>query len=145
MKNLFRLFYSIGLFSAFSLAITAQTPQPSPTPPISNDTGVVQTFEVRLPVTVVEKKKKKNLVAGLMRSDFTAGGNIGTMATALLAIYGRIVCIRSCWPRAIPSSPAASPALARRTCLPTRRRRARRFATCRSMCNSRRNSRAATS
>ena len=71
MKKLFRLFYSIGLFSAFSLAITAQTPQPSPTPPISNDTGAVQTFEVRLPVTVVEKKKKKNLVAGLMRGDFS--------------------------------------------------------------------------
>ena len=71
MKNLYRLLYFIGLFSAFSLAIAAQTPQPSPTPLISNDTGAVQTFEVRLPVTVVEKKKKKNLVAGLMQSDFS--------------------------------------------------------------------------
>lgn len=71
MKNLFRLFYFIGLFSISSLAITAQTPQPSPTPPTANDTGVVQTFEVRLPVTVVEKKRKKNLVTGLMRGDFS--------------------------------------------------------------------------
>ncbi len=71
MKNLFRPFYFIFLFSAFSLAITAQTPQPSPTPPTVNDTGAVQTFEVRLPVTVVEKKKKKNLVTGLTRGDFS--------------------------------------------------------------------------
>lgn len=71
MKNLFRLFYFIGLFAAFSLVISAQTPQPSPTPPTVNDTGAVQTFEVRLPVTVVEKKKKKDLVTGLMRGDFS--------------------------------------------------------------------------
>ena len=71
MKNLYRLLYFIGLFSAFSLAISAQTPQPSPTPPTVNDTGAVQTFEVRLPVTVVEKKKKKDLVTGLMRGDFS--------------------------------------------------------------------------
>lgn len=69
MKNLFRLFYFIGLFSIFSLSITAQTPQS--TPPISNDTGAVQTFEVRLPVTVIEKKRKKNLVSGLTRGDFS--------------------------------------------------------------------------
>ncbi len=71
MKKLFRLFYFIGLFSASGLAILAQTPQSSPTPPITNDTGAVQIFEVRLPVTVVEKKKKKNLVTGLTRGDFS--------------------------------------------------------------------------
>lgn len=71
MKNLFRLFYFIGSFSIFGLAITAQTPQPTPTPPTVNDTGAVQTFEVRLPVTVVEKKRKKNLVTGLTRGDFS--------------------------------------------------------------------------
>ena len=69
MKNLFRLLYFTGLFFAFGLAISAQTP--TPTPPVSNDNGAVQTFEVRLPVTVVEKKKKKNLVTGLIRGDFS--------------------------------------------------------------------------
>lgn len=66
MKNLFRLFYSITLFSAFTLSIAAQTPKP--TPPINDDS--VKTFEVRLPVTVNSKKKEKELIAGLKRGDF---------------------------------------------------------------------------
>ncbi|MBA3632322.1 MAG: VWA domain-containing protein [Acidobacteria bacterium] len=70
MKKLFRLFYTAGLFFAFGLAVSAQTPRTSPTPPAGNDTGPIKTFEVRLPVTVVEKKKKKDLVSGLMRGDF---------------------------------------------------------------------------
>ena len=70
MKNLSRLFYFIALFSSFSLSAATQTPQPRPTPPISDDTGAVKTFEVRLPVTVTDKKKKKNLIAGLTRGDF---------------------------------------------------------------------------
>ncbi len=71
MKILFRLFYSTVLFSAFGLAALAQTPRPSPTPPPANDdTGAVKTFEVRLPVTVTDKKKKKDLIAGLTRGDF---------------------------------------------------------------------------
>ncbi len=70
MKNLFRLFYFTVLFSAFASA-AAQTPRPSPTPPVNDDTGAVKTFEVRLPVTVNDKKKKKNLVAGLTRGDFS--------------------------------------------------------------------------
>ena len=69
MKKLFRLFYFIGLLSVFSSVISAQTP--GPTPPVGGDTGAVQTFEVRLPVTVIEKKKKKNLVTGLTRGDFS--------------------------------------------------------------------------
>ena len=69
MKNLFQLFSLTVLFSAFAFTGSAQTPRP--TPPPSEDTGPVKTFEVRLPVTVSDKKKKKNLIAGLTRGDFT--------------------------------------------------------------------------
>ena len=70
MKNLFRFVNFTLLFSAFSLAIAAQTPRPTP-PIIVEDNGAVKTFEVRLPVTVNDKKKKKNLIAGLTRGDFS--------------------------------------------------------------------------
>ncbi len=71
MKNLFRSVYFAGLLSVFSLIALAQTPRPSATPPNSgDDTGAVKTFEVRLPVTVVDKKKNKNLITGLSRGDF---------------------------------------------------------------------------
>ncbi len=69
MKNLFRFAYFTILFSAFGLSIAAQTPKPTP-PPVIDDGGAVKTFEVRLPVTVNDKKKKKELVAGLQRGDF---------------------------------------------------------------------------
>lgn len=70
MKNLFRFFCLTGLiFSCGALLARAQTP--TPTPPVDDGGGVVKTVEVRLPVTVTEKKKKKNLVAGLRRGDFT--------------------------------------------------------------------------
>lgn len=69
---------------AFVLGIAAQKPKPtptskaapSPTPsstpkttptPVSIDTGQVKTFEVKLPVTVLQKKL---LVSGLSRGDF---------------------------------------------------------------------------
>lgn len=72
MKILFRFVYFAILFSAFGLATVAQTPKSSPTPPIvvTDDTGTVKTFEVRLPVTVNDKKKKKDLISGLKRGDF---------------------------------------------------------------------------
>ena len=70
MKNLFRLFYLTIIFSAFGSAAAAQTPRPTQTPP-PDDTGAVKTFEVRLPVTVTDKKKKNDLIAGLTRGDFT--------------------------------------------------------------------------
>jgi VWFA-related protein len=70
MKNLFRLLRLTVLFSAFALIVSAQTPRPTP-PPANDDTGPVKTFEVRLPVTVSDKKKKKSLIAGLTRGDFT--------------------------------------------------------------------------
>jgi Ca-activated chloride channel family protein len=71
MKNLFRFVYFAGLLSVFSLVVPAQTPRPGATPPNSgDDTGAVKIFEVRLPVTVVDKKKNKNLITGLSRGDF---------------------------------------------------------------------------
>lgn len=72
MKNLFRFVYFAGLFSVLSVSIAAQTARPTATPPpnTGDDGGAVKTFEVRLPVTVVDKKKNKNLVAGLLRGDF---------------------------------------------------------------------------
>lgn len=69
MTNLFRLFYFTILFSALGLSIAAQTPTPTP-PPTGDDASAVKTFEVRLPVTVNDRKKKKDLVAGLKRGDF---------------------------------------------------------------------------
>ena len=68
MKNTFRLFYFTALFSFFALTAMAQNPKP--TPPTVNDDGAVKTFEVKLPVTVNDKKKKKDLIAGLKRGDF---------------------------------------------------------------------------
>jgi len=70
MKNLFRLFYFTAIFFAVSSTVSAQTPRPTATPP-PDETGAVKTFEVRLPVTVNDKKKNKNLVTGLSRSDFS--------------------------------------------------------------------------
>ncbi|MGI8788271.1 MAG: VWA domain-containing protein [Pyrinomonadaceae bacterium] len=66
MKILFRFFYLAVIFSVFGLAIKAQTPKPTP----PEDTGTVKTFEVRLPVTVSDKKKKKDLISGLTKNDF---------------------------------------------------------------------------
>lgn len=52
------------LMAALGTAVVAQTPKP--TPPDDN-AGQVKTFEVRLPVTVLQKKQ---LVGGLSRGDF---------------------------------------------------------------------------
>ncbi len=50
---------------AFVSGVSAQTPVPTPTP--TDNAGQVKTFEVRLPVTVLQKKL---LVSGLGRADF---------------------------------------------------------------------------
>lgn len=70
MKRSFSLF-SIVIF-AIVLAVVSnvfgQTPRPAPTvTPNPDDPGATKVFEVRLPVTVTEKKK---LVSGLSRNDF---------------------------------------------------------------------------
>ncbi len=71
MRKLFYLSIFTVLFFAVSLTISAQTPRTSPTPPPDDNAGQIKTFEVRLPVTVVDKKKKKDLVTGLSRGDFS--------------------------------------------------------------------------
>jgi Ca-activated chloride channel family protein len=69
MKNSVRLFYFFGLLFVSGLTALAQTPSPSPTPRVTGDSGAIKTVEVRLPVRVQDKKK--NLVTGLKRGDFT--------------------------------------------------------------------------
>lgn len=75
MKNLFKFVYFAGLFSVLALAVFAQTPRPTATPTatanVDENGGQVKTIEVRLPVTVFDKKKNKNLIAGLQRGDFS--------------------------------------------------------------------------
>jgi Ca-activated chloride channel family protein len=51
---------------AFSANLIAQ--RPTPTPPGEENAGQIKTFEVRLPVTVNDKKK--NLISGLTKDDF---------------------------------------------------------------------------
>lgn len=67
MKNLFRLFCVAICVFACGIIASAQTPTPTPT--VQNDVGdgTVKVFEVRLPVTVLQKK---NLVTGLTKGDF---------------------------------------------------------------------------
>lgn len=64
LPRIFSLFSVLAIF-AFATTILAQTPRP--TPPADDDGGRVKTFEVRLPVTVLQKK---TLVTGLNRDDF---------------------------------------------------------------------------
>jgi VWFA-related protein len=60
----FILLQSLFVCAALALTLSAQTP--SPTPP-QEDTGPTKVFEVRLPVTVTQKK---DLISGLSRNDF---------------------------------------------------------------------------
>ena len=68
MKNFYQFFCSAIITFALGLSILGQTPTPTPTP-VVEDNGAVKTFEVRLPVTITDKKK--NLIAGLLRGDFS--------------------------------------------------------------------------
>ncbi len=66
MRSIFKL--CLGFVFAFVCGTTAiQAQMPTPTPPPAEDTGQVKTFEVRLPITVTQKKA---LVSGLARGDF---------------------------------------------------------------------------
>lgn len=69
MKNSVRFLSFLTFVLASCFAVSAQTPRTSPTPPPFDNTGVSKTVEVRLPVKVQDKKK--NLVLGLQRGDFT--------------------------------------------------------------------------
>lgn len=67
MKNLLRFISFQFVFTLVLLCASfahAQTPTPTPA---DDNTGVVKTFEVRLPVTVLLKKQ---LVSGMTRGDF---------------------------------------------------------------------------
>lgn len=68
MKKLFGLFSLIFILSGLAFA---QNPQPTPTPPVRRDSDIIaapDVFEVRLPITVLDKKKKP--VQGLTKNDF---------------------------------------------------------------------------
>ena len=57
--------YSLLIFIfSLALAVTVSAQKPTPTP---DDTGATKVFEVRLPVTVTQKKE---LISGLTRGDF---------------------------------------------------------------------------
>lgn len=62
MKRFFLIALTVSLF-----AVAAKAQTPTPTPQI-DDGGSIKTFEVRLPVTVTQKK---SLISGLSRKDFT--------------------------------------------------------------------------
>ncbi len=70
MKNLFRLIILQSIILTLAFAAIAQKPTPTPAPNVSSGgDDPSKTFEVRLPVTVVDKKK--NLISGFQRGDFT--------------------------------------------------------------------------
>jgi VWFA-related protein len=66
MKSIFRAFVATAL-TGLALGAAAAGQTPTPTPPVIDEGGQIKTFEVRLPVTVTEKKA---LVSGLTRGDF---------------------------------------------------------------------------
>ena len=68
MKSFCRYFHLASIFAVFLLVtnVSAQRPTPTPTPS-GEEGGQIKTFEVRLPVTVLQKKQ---LVTGLNRNDF---------------------------------------------------------------------------
>ncbi|MBK7933056.1 MAG: VWA domain-containing protein [Pyrinomonadaceae bacterium] len=67
MRSMYRFIYISAFVIAvvFTAGVSAQTP--TPTPAVIDDTGASKTFEVRLPVTVTQKKQ---LISGLQRGDF---------------------------------------------------------------------------
>ena len=69
MKKIFGLFSLIFILSGLAFAQNTP-PKPSPTPPVK-ETDIIQApdvFEVRLPITVLDKKKQP--VQGLSKNDF---------------------------------------------------------------------------
>jgi len=72
MRTMYRFIYISGfvITAVFAASVAAQTPTPTPTPAATDDSGASKVFEVRLPVTVTDNTKKKNLITGLARGDF---------------------------------------------------------------------------
>lgn len=67
MRSILSFVYSALIISICALASGVAAQTPTPTPPPTDNGGQVKTFEVRLPVTVLQKKL---LVSGLGRGDF---------------------------------------------------------------------------
>ncbi len=67
MKSLIRSICFQAVAAAFLFAVSASSQTPTPTPTPGEEGGQIKTFEVRLPVTVTQKKA---LVSGLSRGDF---------------------------------------------------------------------------
>ncbi len=63
------LICAVGLMLGMAAFAAAQTPTPRPTPP-PDETGPTKVFEVRLPVTVTQGKKRDTLISGLTKGDF---------------------------------------------------------------------------
>ena len=67
MKHFFKALVLPLVITAFITVSNVSAQVAQPTPPPADEGGQVKTFEVRLPVTVLEKKK---LVTGLRQGDF---------------------------------------------------------------------------
>lgn len=67
MKSFYRYFHFPVILAAFFFVSAAAGQTPTPTPPAVDEGGQIKTFEVRLPVTVTQKKQ---LITGLQRGDF---------------------------------------------------------------------------
>ncbi len=67
MRSMYRFIYFSALVLAACCAANISAQTATPTPVVTDDTGITKTFEVRLPVTVTQKKQ---LVSGLARGDF---------------------------------------------------------------------------
>jgi VWFA-related protein len=66
MKNLYRFVFLHLVIVLLVSGLIAQNPAPTPRPTVADDAS--KTFEVRLPVTILDKKK--NLVTGFTKDDF---------------------------------------------------------------------------
>jgi Ca-activated chloride channel family protein len=66
MKSFFLYTGFLAIIATIFLTVSVTAQRPTPTPP-PDEGGQIKTFEVRLPVTVLQKK---TLVSGLNRSDF---------------------------------------------------------------------------
>lgn len=67
MKSSLRFIYLQLFLLSLVFVAGASAQNATPTPPVSDDTGPTKVFEVRLPVTV---SQKKSLISGLTRGDF---------------------------------------------------------------------------
>lgn len=67
MSSFLKFIYFAAIFTLCLCAPNIYAQTPSPTPPAPDGGGQIKTFEVRLPVTITQKK---TLITGLTRGDF---------------------------------------------------------------------------